>query len=91
MAKAKPILIQYPNWVIDNIDGMVDKGIYASRSEALRDAARQLLIKRMGLEEEMERINKVTEKWKKKVKFKGWPSQEERDKMSMEYIKNLRQ
>lgn len=90
MAKAKPVLIQYPDWVINNIDGMVDRGIYSSRSEALRDAARQLLIKRMRLEKEMEKTNKMVEKLKKKVKFRGWPTQEEKDQMAREYVRSLR-
>lgn len=81
-------------------------GIYQSKSEFLRDAARQRMIqllgleeelkqrqelyKRLGIEERMKRMNKSVEKLRKKVKFYRPLTKEQKDRLAEEYLRNLK-
>lgn len=76
--------------------GLVDRiikktGAYHSKSEFLRDAARQRIIQLAGLGKEMEKMRRATERLKRKVRLVKELSQEERDKIALNYIKETRQ
>ena len=43
MTSLKNISLRMPEKILDNIDKLVEDGIYANRTEALRDAARLLI------------------------------------------------
>jgi Arc/MetJ-type ribon-helix-helix transcriptional regulator len=45
----KNISIRLPDKILSNIDKLVEEGIYANRTEALRDAARLLLRDQVGM------------------------------------------
>ncbi len=62
-------------------------GAYHSKSEFLRDAARQRAIQLMGLEKEVERIHEVTKELRKKVKFVRELTPEDKDKIAEKYFK----
>jgi len=45
----KNISIRMPEKILENIDKLVEDGIYANRTEALRDAARLLIRSQIGM------------------------------------------
>jgi len=45
----KNISIRMPEKILDNIDKLVEDGMYANRTEALRDAARLLIRSQVGM------------------------------------------
>ena len=45
----KLVSLRFPDKLLDEIDGLVEGGVYASRTEALRDAARMLLRSQIGV------------------------------------------
>ena len=74
------------------IDAAIAKtGLYHSKSEFLRDAAREKLAKVLGLEEHIKAVEASRKRLQAKMKFKGYPTQEERDKWAMEYLKSLKE
>ncbi|MDD5147954.1 MAG: ribbon-helix-helix domain-containing protein [Candidatus ainarchaeum sp.] len=71
------------------IDNAIAKtGLYHSKSEFLRDAAREKLEKVLGLEEHIKAVEASRKRLQAKMKFLGYPSQEERDRMAREYLKS---
>ena len=44
----KTISLRLPNRILEDIDALVEKGIYASRTEALREGARIILRTQIG-------------------------------------------
>ena len=44
----KNISLRLPDKLLEEIDNLVEQGIYANRTEALRDAARQMLRQQIG-------------------------------------------
>ena len=49
MTSLKNISIRMPEKILENIDKLVEDGIYANRTEALRDAARLLIRSQIGV------------------------------------------
>ena len=49
MTSLKNISLRMPEKLLDNIDKLVEDGIYANRTEALRDAARLLIRSQVGM------------------------------------------
>lgn len=49
MTPLKNISIRMPEKILDNIDKLVEDGMYANRTEALRDAARLLIRSQVGM------------------------------------------
>jgi len=49
MTSLKNISLRMPEKILDNIDKLVEDGIYANRTEALRDAARLLIRSQVGM------------------------------------------
>ena len=49
MTSLKNISIRMPEKILENIDKLVEDGIYANRTEALRDAARLLIRSQIGM------------------------------------------
>ena len=49
MTSLKNISLRMPEKILDNIDKLVKDGIYANRTEALRDAARLLIRSQVGM------------------------------------------
>jgi len=49
MTSLKNISIRMPEKILENIDKLVEDGIYANRTEALRDAARLLIRSQSGM------------------------------------------
>ena len=49
MPSLKNISLRMPEKILDNIDKLVEDGIYANRTEALRDAARLLIRSQVGM------------------------------------------
>jgi Arc/MetJ-type ribon-helix-helix transcriptional regulator len=49
MTSLKNISIRMPEKILENIDKLVEDGIYANRTEALRDAARLLIRNQIGM------------------------------------------
>ncbi len=45
----KNISIRMPEKILDNIEKLVEDGMYANRTEALRDAARLLIRSQVGM------------------------------------------
>ncbi len=45
----KNISIRMPEKMLDNIDKLVEDGLYANRTDALRDAARLLIRSQVGM------------------------------------------
>lgn len=82
-------------------------GIYQSKSEFLRDAARQRMVqllgvetalkqrqevvKRLGIETELKRVQKSTEKLRKKVKFYRPLTRKEREEIAERYLREISQ
>src|SRR3989344_5823200 len=62
-------------------------GAYHSKSEFLRDAARQRAIQLMGLEDELKRVHEVTKELRKRVKFVRELTPEDKDKIVDKYFK----
>ncbi len=80
------------SFVVDNslserIDRMIKKtGMYTSKSEFMRDAARTKLIQMMGLEEEMKRGEIAWDKLQKKARYQGEPTPAQRDEWAKEFL-----
>jgi len=49
MSESIVLPIRYPQSNLDDIDRLVEAGLYKNRSEALRDAARMLIRKHYGI------------------------------------------
>lgn len=64
-------------------------GAYHSKSEFLRDAARQRAIQLMGLEDELKRVHEVTKELRKKVKFVRELTPEDKDEIAEKYLKQI--
>ena len=47
--KVKLVSLRFPDKLLEEIDGLVERGDYASRTDALRDAARLLLRSQIGV------------------------------------------
>ena len=62
-------------------------GAYHSKSEFLRDAARQRAIQLMGLEDELKRVHEATKELRKRVKFVRELTPEDKDKIVDKYFK----
>lgn len=80
----------------DTFVGLVDRvikktGSYSSKSEFLRDAARQRLIQLLGIEESINRMEKPLAKLRGKVKHYKPLTRAEKDKLAMEYLKKTPQ
>ena len=73
---------------VRKLEAFLEKtGLYHSKSEFLRDAARQRMIQMLGIEEEYKQIHEGILELRKKAKFVNEPSPEERDKHFFEYVK----
>lgn len=74
---------------VKKIEKVISKtGFYQSKSEFLRDAAREKLHKMLKLEEDLKVIEESRKRLQKKAKFKGYLSIKERDKLAKEYIES---
>ncbi|MBN2127656.1 MAG: hypothetical protein JW703_04705 [Candidatus Diapherotrites archaeon] len=74
------------------IDEIISKtGLYQSKSEFVRDAVREKIIKLKGLEKDLIEIKKARKNLQEKAKFTGYLSQEEKDKLAKEYLKTLQE
>jgi Arc/MetJ-type ribon-helix-helix transcriptional regulator len=70
------------------IDSAIAKtGLYHSKSEFLRDAAREKLVKILGLEEQIKAVEASRKRLQAKVKFYRPLTQKQRDKLATEYLK----
>ncbi len=49
MTESVVLPVRYPQSNLDDVDKLVDAGLYKNRSEALRDAARMLIRKHYGM------------------------------------------
>jgi Arc/MetJ-type ribon-helix-helix transcriptional regulator len=49
MTSLKNISLRMPEKILESVDKLVDDGIYATRTEAFRDAARLLLRNQIGM------------------------------------------
>ena len=47
--KVKLVSLRFPDKLLEEIDGLVERGDYTSRTDALRDAARLLLRSQIGV------------------------------------------
>jgi len=61
-------------------------GMYHSKSEFLRDAARQRMIQLLGVEAEYAKVHEAAKKLRKKTKFARELSQVERDEIARKYV-----
>ncbi len=72
------------------IDAAIAKtGLYHSKSEFLRDAAREKLEKILYLEEDLKAVREMRKRLQAKIKFYKPLTKEEKDKLAMEYLKKL--
>ncbi|NJE25809.1 ribbon-helix-helix domain-containing protein [Thermococcus argininiproducens] len=55
MAKMKIISVQLPQGLINALDSLVRRGVYPNRSEAIREAIRELVKKELYVTESEER------------------------------------
>lgn len=74
--------------------GLVDKvikktGSYSSKSEFLRDAARQRLIQLLGLEESIKKMEKPLAELRKKVKYYRPMTRAQRDKFAEDFLREI--
>lgn len=60
----KNVCLRLPDKLMEDIDGLVEKGVYASRTEALREGARMLLRMQVGSLEGLPREVSKDEIWK---------------------------
>lgn len=76
-----------PEFVV-RLEKLIAKtGLYHSKSEFLRDAARQRMIQLLGIEEEYNRIREVNKELRKKIHFVRELSQEEKDAIARKYVR----
>lgn len=72
---------------VKKLEQLISKtGLYHSKSEFLRDAARQRMIQMLGIEEEYKNIHEGILELRKKAKFREI-SAKERNGMAREYAK----
>lgn len=72
------------------IDKMIKKtGMYTSKSEFMRDAARTKLIQMMGLEENLKDIQAGMAKLRKKANYQGELTPQLKDEIARKYLKKL--
>jgi Arc/MetJ-type ribon-helix-helix transcriptional regulator len=72
------------------IDEIISKtGLYQSKSEFVRDAVREKIIKLKGLEKQLVKVEKVREKIQKKIKSARYLSDNERNELAKEHLKTL--
>lgn len=64
-----------------------ETGLYQSKSEFLRDAAREKMVKMLELEQYLKAVESARKNLQSKAKFKGQLSPEERDRIAREYLK----
>ncbi len=73
------------------IERVISKtGMYQSKSEFLRDAARQRLIQLLGIEKEVARVNRSFSKLRKKVKFYRPLTLKDKERLAREYFNNFK-
>lgn len=73
---------------VELVDRVIKKtGSYSSKSEFLRDAARQRLIQLLGLEDSIREMEKPLSKLRKKVKYYKPLTKKAKDDVAMEYLK----
>lgn len=65
-------------------------GLYNSKSEFLRDAARQRLVQLMGLEESLARARKLGEELRKKAGPYRPLTRRQRDELAERYLEKIR-
>ena len=63
-------------------------GLYQSKSEFVRDAAREKLLRIMSLEKDLTEINKMKKRLQKKAVFKGFLSAAEKDILAKDFLKS---
>ncbi len=72
------------------IDELISRtGLYQSKSEFLRDAAREKLYKILELEPHLKAVEASKKRLQKKARFNKMLSQKERDELAREHLKNL--
>lgn len=85
------------SFVVDNslserIDIMIKKtGMYTSKSEFMRDAARTKLIQMMGLKENLKDVQAGMAKLRKKAQYQGEPTPSRRDEWAKEFLEKTRE
>ncbi len=72
------------------IDGMVLRtGLYQSKSEFVRDAAREKLLRVLSLEKDLVEVRHLKKRLQQKAVFKGKLSDAEREALAKSYLKSL--
>ncbi|HLC36745.1 MAG TPA: ribbon-helix-helix domain-containing protein [archaeon] len=62
-------------------------GLYQSKSEFLRDAAREKLIKMLGLEADLKQVRSAFKSLAKKARYNGELTKEQKDELARKYLK----
>lgn len=65
--KSVTATVKLTKWLLGKIDELVEEGIFTSRSEALREAARLMVLSQYGLLKEKQKKTQLSEKDKEKA------------------------
>jgi len=72
------------------IEELVERtGLYQSKSEFVRDAAREKLLRVLSLEKHLVEARRLRKRLQKKASFKGELTAKERDALAKSYLKSL--